>query len=167
MGRAVLGLVLVGACQSSDQPSDTEKRARIELLYESYRPDLGHVPEMTVATLMERLSGPEPPVLVDVRDAAERQVSMIPGAVSKQELEAHPERFAGRGVVAYCTIGYRSGLYTRKLVDVGWKAFNLRGGILAWTHGGGELDHDGAPTRGVHVYGATWDLAASGYEAVW
>jgi rhodanese-related sulfurtransferase len=162
-----LALVPVGVCQDPGTPSDTEKQARIDELYESYKAKFPGAPEMTVEALVQKLAGPEPPVLVDVRSDEEREVSMIPGAISRREFERQPDRFAGREVVTYCTIGYRSGLYTQKLVDEGWNASNLRGSILAWTHNGQELEQGGSPTRRVHVYGRTWSLVAEGYEAVW
>ena len=106
-------------------------------------------------------------MLVDVRPLAEREVSMIPGAVLAETVEANLGSYTGRPIVAYCTIGARSGLWARKFSRRGLDVSNLRGGILAWTHIGGALvDADGLTTR-VHVYGASWDLAADGYEAVW
>jgi sodium/bile acid cotransporter 7 len=162
-----LSLVPVAACQDPGTLSDTEKQARIDELYDGYRAKFPEAPEITVETLVERLAGPEPPVLVDVRSDEERKVSTIPGAISRQEFEEDPARFSGREVVTYCTIGYRSGLYTQKLVGEGWDASNLRGSILAWAHGGQELDRGGSTTRQVHVYGARWNLVPEGYAAVW
>jgi len=162
-----LALVPVGVCQDPGTLSDTKKQARIEELYESYKAKSPGPPEMTVEALVQKLAEPEPPVLVDVRSDQERQVSMIPGAISRREFERQPDRFAGREVVTYCTIGYRSGLYAQKLVDAGWNARNLRGSIVSWTHVGGELLQGGLPTRRVHVYGRKWNLVAAGYEAVW
>jgi sodium/bile acid cotransporter 7 len=159
--------VLGAAGQNPGDLPDAEKRARIDELYESYKSRFPDAPEMTVETLRQRLAGDEPLVLVDVRSDKEREVSMIPGAISQEEFEIDPDRFTGREVVTYCTIGYRSGRYTQKLVGRGWDAHNLRGSIVSWTHIGGELERDGRPTRRVHVYGKTWNLVAAGYEAVW
>ena len=166
-GLLLLAVVTVGACQDPGALPSSAKQARIDELYEGYKKKFPDVPEITVETLKERLDGPEPPVIVDVRDDDERAVSIIPGAISQPEFEARREDLEGRQVVTYCTIGYRSGLYTRKLVDEGWKASNLRGSIVAWTHIGGDLEKGGAPTRRVHVYGRKWNLVAPGYEAVW
>jgi sodium/bile acid cotransporter 7 len=166
-GLLLLAVVTVGACPDPGELPGPEKQARIDELYEGYKKKFPEAPETTVETLRERLDGPEPPVLVDVRGADEREVSTIPGALSREEFEARREELSGREVVTYCTIGYRSGLYTRKLVDEGWKASNLRGSIVAWTHIGGVLVKNGAPTRRVHVYGRKWNLVADGYEAVW
>ena len=108
-----------GACQNPGDLPDAEKRARIEELYESYRGGFPDAPEITVEALVRELAGPEPPVLVDVRSDDEREVSTLPGAISQKEFEKDPDRFAGREVVTYCTIGYRSGRYTEKLVAEG------------------------------------------------
>lgn len=54
-------------------------------------------------------------VLVDVRAPAETAVSMIPGAVTKAAFEQAAAHYAHHTVVAYCTIGYRSGKYCQEL----------------------------------------------------
>ncbi len=166
-GLLLIALVPVAACQDPGTLPDEEKQVRIDELYEGYKKKFPDAPEITVEAFQERLAGPEPPVVVDVRDDEEREVSMLPGALSREEFEKRRDELAGREIVTYCTIGYRSGLYTRKLVGEGWKASNLRGSIVSWTHVGGELVRDGAPTRRVHVYGKRWNLVAEGYEAVW
>ena len=107
-------------------------------------------------------------MLVDARTPEEQAVSMLPGAITQQEFERRAEDFKGRRVVAYCTIGYRSGEYTEALRADGWDAHNLSGSILAWTHAGQPLETpDGAPTKRLHIYGPKWDLAAEGYETVY
>jgi len=164
---ASLVLAPVAGCQDPGELSDPQKRNRIDEMYEGYKKKFPDAPEVTVETLMVQLAGPEPPVLVDTRDDDERAVSTIPGALSREEFEARRDEFGGRPVVTYCTIGYRSGLYTQELVEQGWNAFNLRGSIVSWTHAGGDLVKDGAPTKRVHVYGRRWNLVADGYEAVW
>lgn len=172
LGRAsILGALALPllACSSTgaEERSDADKRARIDALYSDYKDEFPDVPETNPEALQAALKAAAPPVVVDVRTEEEQRISMIPGAISQHEFEVDPARFEGREVVTYCTIGYRSGVYAQKLREKGWKASNLRGSILAWTHAGLDLVRTGAPTRRVHVYGATWDLAAEGYEAVW
>jgi sodium/bile acid cotransporter 7 len=165
----LLLLILAFACAVGDPSELTEaqKRERIDTLYEGYRVDFPTVPEITVDDLQGRLSGSDVPILIDVRAEEEQRVSILPGAISREEFEARREELSGRDVVTYCTIGYRSGLYARDLASQGLDVHNLRGSILAWTHGEGELLHEGRPTRRVHVYGKKWNLAAEGYEPVW
>ena len=40
-------------------------------------------------------------------------------------------------ILVYCTVGCRSGAYTKKLQKQGFNAFNLYGGVLAWALEGG------------------------------
>lgn len=114
-------------------------------------------------------------IFVDVRKDAEIAVSQIPGALSVDQFNqryksAGPPK--GTTVVAYCTIGYRSGKFAQKLVTRGVPVRNLEGGILAWVGKQGPLVQRGAagamlPTTAVHVYDREWNLVPSGYQAVW
>ncbi len=162
----LLAVVAAAACGASDL-SEAEKVARVEELYAGYRASFPEAPELTVEDLLRRLQQGGEVVLVDVRTEPEQAVSMIPGAISRQEFQRRRQEFDGRTVVTYCTIGYRSGLVTQELRQQGWDAYNLEGSILAWTHAGQVLESEGSETRRVHVYGRKWDLAADDYEAVW
>ena len=71
-------------------------------------------------------------------------------------------------IVCYCTIGFRSGLFAKKLEGRGIPASNLKGSLLAWTYEQGQLvDAAGESTKQVHTYGRRWALAADGYQAVY
>ncbi len=146
--------------------SDQEKRVKIEALYERARASFAGIPELTVDEL-RALQAQENVQLVDVRTPDEQVVSMIPGAITAREFQDNRKSYEGAIVVTYCTIGGRSGKYAGQLVAEGVKAFNLKGAILAWTHGGGELvDTEGA-TKRVHVHDRKFALTAEGYEPVW
>jgi sodium/bile acid cotransporter 7 len=147
----LLALSVVACSQPAAEMSDREKVQKIETLYQEYRKSFPEVPSVDVQQLEKlRRGGPEV-VVVDVRQPEEWQVSMIAGAISQAEFE----------------VGYRSGLYAKDLLQEGWEAFNLEGSILAWTHAGLPLASDTGTTKRVHVYSRTWNLAATGYEAVW
>jgi rhodanese-related sulfurtransferase len=162
------GALLLSACAPRGAGGDEQENLeRIAEMYEGYHQEFPEVTAIEADELAERLAGTEPPVLVDVRTDEEREVSIIPGAISRQEFETRRGELDGREVVTYCTIGYRSGLYADELRRQGWEVANLRGSILAWTHAGGELEAGGEPTRRLHVYGRRWDLAADGFETVW
>lgn len=122
-------------------------------------------PEISVAAWQARPQD-RPAVLVDVRESHERRVSMLPGAISQQDFERDRDRYRSWVVVPYCTIGLRSGLYTRALRQQGFEARNLAGSALAWAHAGLLFEADGNPTRRVHVYGSDWNLLPQAYEAV-
>lgn len=137
----------------------------IHLLYAWYRVGFPSVPEVTVATLQGWLDAGDDVVLVDVRTAEEQAVSMLPGAI--RAVDVDPEELRGRVLVAYCTIGARSGEWALVQREAGLDVRNLAGGVLAWTHSGRALQGPDGPTRRVHVYGRRWSLARSDYEAVW
>lgn len=140
------------------------RSARVTELYQDYRSEYPDVPEVLASDLLADDRGW---LVVDVRPAAERVVSTLPGAVSLEDLEREPGLLDGRTVVAYCTIGYRSGMWAAEQRAAGVDARNLVAGVLGWGEAGGTfVDADG-PTRRVHVYGPTWDLLPEGYEAVW
>jgi rhodanese-related sulfurtransferase len=131
------------------------------------------VPQVDARDLMDATGQPlSDVVLVDLRTISERQVSVLPGAVSTTNAEGLQAAVldatrAGKRVVLYCTIGYRSGRAAEQLNKNGAAVSNLRGGILAWTHAGGSLhDLQGAPTKRVHVFGHKWDLLPEGFESV-
>ncbi len=158
-----------GALQTRDSLDmpDADKRAAIEEMITGYRAEYPDAPELTVPELMERMAS-EDILLVDVREAAEQGVSMIPGAIPVSQFEEDKEKYMGRTIVAYCTIGLRSGKCAQGLFKEGFKAYNLHGSILAWAHAGRPLvDSSGSETRRVHVYGREWNLLPQGYTPVW
>lgn len=114
-------------------------------------------------------------ILVDVRKDAEIAVSKIPGAMSVDEftrLSISNDQIKSATIVAYCTIGYRSGKFAEKWVTRGFSVRNLEGGILAWAGRSGPLvrrDDTGvlSATTTVHVYGREWNLLPQGYQSVW
>lgn len=105
-------------------------------------------------------------LFIDVRTDEERAISMIPGALSAEQIEADPSLAADRTLVAYCTVGYRSGRWTIEAKREGLDVVNLAGSLLAWTHAGGPLQSASGPTKVLHVYGRTWDLARLDYQAI-
>jgi rhodanese-related sulfurtransferase len=165
--RAVVLLSMLAAVACGESGlAEADRAARVEELYAGYRDSFPEAAEVTVEELLT-LQAAGDPVLVDVRTDSERAISMIPGAISREEFERRREELGERTVVTYCTIGYRSGLYAEELKQEGWDAYNLEGSILAWTHAGQGLEQDGQQTRRLHVYGRKWDLAADDYETVW
>jgi rhodanese-related sulfurtransferase len=150
--------------------SDQRLAAEVERRYVAFRRRLfPGVPDISVADLLRAGSSAgtgRRAQLVDVRDAHEQAVSMLPGAISRQAFERDREDYRGQLIVPYCTIGLRSGLYTRRLIDEGFAARNLAGSVLAWAHAGQPFETGGRPTRRVHVYAADWNLLPRGYEPV-
>ncbi|WP_197994752.1 rhodanese-like domain-containing protein [Gimesia panareensis] len=142
-----------------------------------------HPPEITLQQLQklrftqknkevaaEQLGVPRPKpqfVLVDVRSSEETNVSMIPGAITRESFEKNIDRYRDRTVIAYCTIGYRSGKYTARLIEQGITAKNFKGSIIAWCASQLELvTPEGKATHRVHTYSSKYKVPAL-YEAVW
>ncbi len=110
-------------------------------------------------------------VIVDTRRRSERNVSIIPGALSTAEFKAwvkeRPRECDEKSILVYCTAGCRSARYTKKLCKNGFQAFNLYGGILAWALCGRTfVTPSGEETRRAHVYSEDWNLLPPDYEAV-
>lgn len=161
-----VGLSTVAAWWAA--PTDDPARAaRVATLYATAHAESAEVPVVGVAEVRARLEAGEPWVLVDVRTDAERAISTLPGAVPAEAVQADPDAFRGRTLVAYCTIGLRSGRWAKARRAEGLEVLDLEGSLLGWTHAGGPLVGPDGPTRRVHVYGAPWDLARTDYEAVW
>lgn len=164
---AALALLLpLGPAAAQSRDTEAGRRQIMERMIEGIREDHPDVATISAAELREALPGGDF-VLVDVRTERERRVSTLPGAIPASEFERRLAELAGRTVVVYCTIGARSSSYAREMGRRGVDVFNLEGSVLAWTHAGGPLVHEGMPTKRLHVYGRRWNLAADGYETVW
>ncbi len=143
------------------------RRAEIADLYAGYkRLQFQNAKEVTVAEALKSLKNKKT-ILVDVRTQKEQDVSQIPFAVTQKDFEQDKDKYLGYVIINYCTIGSRSGRYTKKLMKEGYKAYNLIGGILLWAHEGQPLVRDNKATKKLHVYQEKWSLAPEGYEAVY
>ncbi|WP_029458513.1 rhodanese-like domain-containing protein [Solidesulfovibrio alcoholivorans] len=164
----LVALLLLGLCACSRPPADdAARKARVYELYAGYKKDFPQAPEISAAQAVALAQQGEL-LPIDVREPVERAVSTLPGAVTAKQYLADPGRFAGKKAVAYCTIGYRSGVWAAQEAKEGLPVANLAGGLLGWLHAGGTLvDAKGEPTKTVHVYGRTWDLAPKAFTAVW
>ena len=170
---------LVGGCASPDTLARRDQGKKpaqlaqsIDKRYAEYKSKaFAGTPEITVKELLrlsEQVPANKRPILIDCRTPDEIAVSIIPGALSKREFEANRAAYKDKILVPYCTIGYRSGIFTKQLRDQGMDARNLKGGVLSWALAGRLfVAADGAETRRVHVYGAKWNLIPAGYEGVY
>ena len=100
-------------------------------------------PEITVAELAEKLKGPNPPLLIDVREADEFAYCRIPGAVLRPlgEIQSWSRDLDPQAeIVLQCHTGMRSGQAANYLARLGFThVYNLEGGIDAWAE---EIDPD-------------------------
>ena len=166
-----LALTVVSGVGHQVRAGGAETRERVHRMYEEYRErSFAELPDVGVAEALAFADTNAAEVVwLDVRDAREQRVSVLPGAVDRKTYREHREEWKDRPVIVYCTVGYRSGLAARDLRRQGIDAHNLAGGILAWVHEGGEVldGRTGEPTRRVHVYGWRWNLLPDGWTAVW
>tara|TARA_B100001093_G_scaffold169355_1_gene162125 strand:+ start:1958 stop:3181 length:1224 start_codon:yes stop_codon:yes gene_type:complete len=77
-------------------------------------------------------------IFLDVRTNAEHIQSFIPNSIliPLNELPYkidELERFRSKNIVVYCRVGNRSEFATKLLLDEGYRATNLLGGIAGWT----------------------------------
>ena len=162
----ILGFILIG-CQKPELRSEEWKQNRIMAIYRRYAQEFPQVTDITVEELQQLQQQDQELVLVDVRSPAERAVSFIPGAISTEEFERNLAQYKQKTIVAYCTIGYRSGKYAQMMEQYGVTILNLEGSLLAWSHIQGQLINTQGVTNQVHVFGRQWQLAAENYEPIW
>jgi sodium/bile acid cotransporter 7 len=152
-------------CQAGFSLSEEDKKNRIYRMYREYKLDFPDVADMTPSQAA-RLLRQGHVIFVDARSQAERKVSMLPGAVSKSVYLSHPNRYRGKKIVSYCTIGYRSGIFAKEMGLKGVRIYNLKAGLLGWIYAGGRIYDSRGETRRVHVYGEKWDLVPEGYQSI-
>ncbi|MFG3603096.1 rhodanese-like domain-containing protein [Micromonospora chersina] len=91
---------------------------------------------LTATELRDRLDGAEPPVVLDVRNAGEREQGFVPGSlhIPLAELTRRLDEVpADRPVVAHCAGGYRSSVAASLLRNAGRQdVSDLLGGYGAW-----------------------------------
>ena len=174
-------------------PTIDQQHKKCLSLCESYTSKFD-VPTITYAEV-ERISHFDDTkvVLIDVRTEEENAVSVVKGALSREEFEkkyptpaALVEGTFLRNVilVPYCTIGYRSGVFSTTLMKNGWNGiidtlsdsttkpnqvsvsiYNGLG-VVPWSYDQLPLVkgfHNHNATKELHVYGDLWDLAHPDY----
>lgn len=122
------------------------------------------VPQMSIEELDRRLEDKTPPLIIDVREPFEYEVSHLPGAVHAQG-EDIADLIAGtdadRPIVLYCSVGYRSSAAVADLIqlndpEIGERVWNLEGSIFEWANSGRPVYRDGKEAESVHPYGKQW-----------
>ena len=113
---------------------------------------------ISAAELSTRLQGPHPPLLVDVRSAAEFAVSHLTGAL---RVEPGSSEVASTSldddIVVYCSVGERSSALAERLIERGYRhVADLHGGIFSWANHGYPVERNGDPVMGVHPCDSRW-----------
>lgn len=102
----------------------------------------GHTqtPTTTVEDAHARTEGQ---VLLDVREAQEWTAGHAPGAVHLPMGELHPDRLPpATTLLVICRSGNRSGRVVDALVNAGYDALNVAGGMGAWQAAGFPVVRD-------------------------
>lgn len=100
------------------------------------------VPELTADELHQMLAGDHPPLLLDVREPYEWRQVHIPAALHIPMNDV-PDRLTELpqtvSIVVFCAHGMRSYGVAGWLIEQGYQASNLAGGITEWARTGGEV----------------------------
>lgn len=100
------------------------------------------------------------PILLDVRTAAEYQVSHLAEAQlaprQSEDLQ-HRTDWQQRPIVLYCSVGYRSARLAAKMQNLGFdQVWNLEGSIFAWANQGYPVYRSDERVYQVHPYNSQW-----------
>ncbi len=144
--------------------SRDSNKEKVYDLYRDYQKSFRDIEDILSENILKSDKGNI--LFVDVRKKKEMSVSIIPGAITREIFLANKEKYKDKTIVAYCTIGYRSGLFAQEMKKKGIIVFNLSAGILGWIHEGGTVTNSERVVKKVHVYGDKWDLVPEGYETV-
>lgn len=121
-------------------------------------PTISRITTAEVARLLEDNTQARP-LLLDVRTTEEFEVSHLPGAC-RVEPGADPASVNlthDIPIITYCSVGYRSGAFARKLQQAGYKDVrNMAGSIFQWANEGRPLERGGVRVTQVHPYNRTW-----------
>jgi rhodanese-related sulfurtransferase len=94
---------------------------------------------INAAEAMARIDSAQPPVILDVRQPDEFRSGHIAGAKLIPLNELHKrlgELPKDAEILCVCRSGSRSGAATSQLNSAGYKALNLRGGMMGWQMAG-------------------------------
>lgn len=123
-------------------------------------PDVHHISTDSLALWLADTTRPVP-LILDARKPEEYAVSHLPGAIwidpDATDFSFLDSLDHGAGIVAYCSVGYRSSGLAERLEEAGFEnVFNLRGSIFQWANEGRSVYRDGKEVKEVHPYDRLW-----------
>ena len=124
-------------------------------------PGVAQLSTDSLQTWLDESAMAERPLILDVREKEEYEVSHLKGAVSalteKEALQALEGVPPDRPVVLYCSVGYRSSEMAGFLQKSGFKeVYNLEGSIFAWANEGRPVYRGDERVSKVHPYDRVW-----------
>lgn len=150
---------------SSYSESEKSSKEKVHEMYRGYQKNFAAVKEIKVADAIKE-NNDSTVLFVDIRTKGEISVSTLPKAVTKDDFLRDKALYKDKKIIAYCTIGYRSGLFAAEMEKEGITVYNLSAGILGWIHEGGKVYDSRGIVQRVHVYGKDWDYAPEGFETM-
>lgn len=160
MNLKTIGILMLGLLLASAARSYAFGWALVNAKIRSEFPQVRRITPAELAAWMNDRTRAAP-LLLDVRTRAEFDVSHIAGARhvepnSAAWVIAEPKE---RAIVTYCSVGYRSGAFAKKLMDAGYtRVVNLEGSIFRWANEGRPVQRGAARVDKVHPYNRTWGL---------
>ena len=114
-----------------------------------------NVKSISTADLAKRLAVKDTTILLDVRTAAEFDVSRIAGARRVDPDAGAIALPKNTPIVTYCSVGYRSAKFAQRLQEGGFTDVrNLEGSIFQWANEGRAI----GPGTKVHPYDKKWGV---------
>lgn len=165
-----LSFLILSGCWAPSPENTSNKKEVVESMVAALlkqHPDSAGLNARELSQMLDDDSSPV--ILVDVRTPVEREVSTLPGAVSKETFHQRQEdRDESPLVVAYDTFGYRAIEWIENQKKDGLKnALYLEGGVIAWAHASGAfVNSKNQGTQKVHVLNEAWALLPDDYEAI-
>ena len=100
-------------------------------------------------------------VFIDTREKKEYEISHIKGAiyVGYDDFDSSKVKNIDKNaiIVAYCSVGYRSGKIGKQLMNLGYSnVFNLFGGIFSWANNNNPIYSNEKEVTKVHPYNDKW-----------
>ncbi|MCH7548797.1 MAG: rhodanese-like domain-containing protein [Candidatus Krumholzibacteriota bacterium] len=145
-----------GACVQSGDLTWAAVNSTVHAKY----PEVAHLTTSELSARMQSDSALAP-ILLDAREPDEYEVSHIHGAVLAPDLDRTLEALAGvgkdRAIIAYCSVGYRSGALAKELQERGYtNVYNLEGSIFQWANENRPLYRGENRVVEVHPYNRKW-----------
>ncbi len=119
-------------------------------------------PLLSVDELREMESENQDFILLDTREPNEFAISHIKGAqfvgynhFDQSKVSSLPK---DTKIVLYCSVGYRSSMIGKKLINLGFQdVYNVYGGMFEWVNKGYEVvDSKGNAANKIHGYNKSW-----------
>lgn len=110
--------------------------------------------------------------LLDARELVEFKVSHIKNSTyvgfEKFDIKKIKQNLPkGSLIVVYCSVGYRSGKVADEIIEAGYKAYNLYGGLFGWSNSGNLVfDDNELATKKVHGFNQKWSKWITNGEVV-